>query len=44
MDNKGSWCGPCRKEIPNLKSIYERFSSKGLEIISVSTDKNAKEW
>ena len=35
---------PCRKEIPNLKAIYERFSGKGLEIVSISIDKNDSAW
>lgn len=44
VDFWASWCGPCRREIPNLKDIYGRFASKGLEIISVSTDKSEQAW
>jgi len=44
VDFWASWCGPCRKEIPNLKNIYKQFSSKGLEIVSISTDKSKKAW
>jgi len=39
-----SWCGPCRKEIPNLKKLYEQYQDKGLEIVSVSIDKDDKAW
>jgi peroxiredoxin len=31
-------CGPCRKEMPNLKAIYEEFKDRGLEILGISLD------
>ena len=31
-------CGPCRKEMPNLKEIFGDFKDKGLEIIGISLD------
>lgn len=44
VDFWASWCRPCRKEIPNLKKQYELYKSKGLEIVSVSIDKNEVAW
>ena len=44
IDFWASWCKPCRNEIPNFKRIYDIFSPKGFEIISISTDKSAEDW
>lgn len=39
-----SWCKPCKEEIPQLKKIYEKYNSQGLEIVSISVDLNPMEW
>lgn len=33
-----TWCPPCRKEIPALSSIQERYADKGVRVIGVSLD------
>jgi cytochrome c biogenesis protein CcmG, thiol:disulfide interchange protein DsbE len=33
-----TWCSPCRKEMPILNDFYQRYHSKGLELIGVSAD------
>ncbi|MCX7547759.1 TlpA disulfide reductase family protein [Xanthomarina sp. F1114] len=38
IDFWAAWCGPCRKENPNVVKIYEKYKDKGLEIIGVSLD------
>ena len=40
LDFWDSWCRPCRIENPNFVKIYEQYHAKGLEIISVSLDRN----
>ena len=40
----GSGCVPCRKEIPDLKKIYEKYSDWGLSMCSISLDNNLKSW
>ena len=44
IDFWASWCGPCRKEIPNVKKLYELYKDKGLEVVSISIDKNEAAW
>ncbi|MCH2193098.1 TlpA disulfide reductase family protein [Kordia sp.] len=38
IDFWASWCGPCRRENPNVVKIYEKYHKDGLEIIGVSLD------
>ena len=44
IDFWASWCGPCRKEIPNIKQVYNSFADKGLVVIGVSVDQHEGEW
>lgn len=37
-----SWCPACMAEIPMLKNLHNEFSNKGLKILMVSEDDNAK--
>jgi hypothetical protein len=41
------WCGPCRKEMPDLQKIYTENNSKGLAIVGIyssSSEKSANEF
>lgn len=44
IDFWASWCGPCRRENPNVVRAYERFKSKGFEVYSVSLDSDRSRW
>lgn len=35
-----TWCGPCVRSLPEIKSAYDRFHGQGLEVIGVSFDQN----
>ena len=43
IDFWAAWCGPCRKENPNLVKVYEKYKDKGLVIIGVSLDGSPKQ-
>ncbi|MDG1742388.1 MAG: TlpA disulfide reductase family protein [Crocinitomicaceae bacterium] len=44
IDFWASWCGPCRRENPNVVRLYNTYKNKGFTIFSVSLDDNAEAW
>lgn len=44
VDFWASWCGPCRKENPNVVRLYKKYKDKGFTVFSVSLDDNAAAW
>lgn len=44
LDFWAGWCGPCRRENPNIVKIYNEFHKKGFDILGVSLDREKQEW
>jgi len=44
LDFWASWCGPCRREMPNVVKLYKECKGKDFEIIGISLDKKEADW
>lgn len=44
IDFWATWCGPCRKEMPNIVSLYNKYKDSGFEIIGISLDNDEDSW
>ncbi|MFZ4861073.1 redoxin domain-containing protein [Sphingobacterium sp. Mn56C] len=44
IDFWASWCGPCRRENPNIVANYQKYKSQGFGIYAVSLDKTKAAW
>jgi peroxiredoxin len=44
IDFWASWCGPCRRENPNVVKLYNDFKDQGFEILGVSFDTDQNRW
>lgn len=39
-----SWCGPCKKDVPILKGVYDKYHPHGLNLVSVFLDEKRDSW
>lgn len=37
-----TWCPPCRKELPDLEALYDRFGPRGFVVLAISDEDHAK--
>lgn len=44
VDFWASWCGPCRREMPNVVAAYEKYKEKGFTVYSISLDGDKGRW
>lgn len=44
LDFWASWCGPCRRENPNVVQLYNKYKDEGFTVMSVSLDRSKDAW
>jgi thiol-disulfide isomerase/thioredoxin len=38
----GNWCGPCRKSLPHIQELHDKYKDKGLEVIGIHSLKDSE--
>jgi peroxiredoxin len=44
VDFWAAWCGPCRRENPNVVKVFKEFNKKGFNVFGVSLDQKKDDW
>ena len=44
LDFWASWCGPCRRENPNVVAAYKKYQNKNFTILGISMDTDKNKW
>ena len=44
IDFWASWCGDCRKDMPNVHRLYRKFAPLGVQFVGISFDTEAANW
>lgn len=39
-----SWCGPCKRDIPHVKEVAEKYGDKGFRVVGISLDTDRESW
>lgn len=44
LDFWASWCGPCRRNNPELKEFFDKYEKDNFKIVSISADTDSSQW
>ena len=44
VDFWASWCGPCRRENPNVVRAWNEYKDRGFDVFSISLDRDVSQW
>lgn len=44
IDFWATWCGPCIRELPNVQKMHREYGDQGLQIVSISLDRDEKRF